>query len=430
MTKVIALILFGTVAWVVSMFYFVNWPDPEVQFATWCTLSQMISIFTAVLIFGASTGTLIDFAGLEVHHTGTPDNWTLFVGFARWIVAYGILQTAFLVLQKENSGLVCFASVAAHAVGFCAIDAFGVSLHLPIFSASLLRSCLGVMLSCTVLGTVSLVTHKMRDMIAKRETWGEDSKEEWLEHCAEADTESLGLSCGLLMSLLIRYAITGSLPMVHGNPRYKTDQQVWALFVVSICLAPVVVGSAVLQQTLKESDRFMSFLEDKGLKDLVLYLVDLFKETCIMTAGWCTLYWGYWCYYVLMEDEHGAGGMIGMRIVLAILFSGLVLASIIGIDFIADRTRHAKLEKGLRSLVKMMALLMGLSWESTFAIGVEAFASEVHSRYHTLAINLVVLGMCALVLPAWAMYIVPHTQETQGLRTHAEHEQAQHKEGA
>jgi hypothetical protein len=45
--------LLGCVAFIMTMFYGVNWPDPDIRHATWKTMSHTSSIFCAVLIFHA-----------------------------------------------------------------------------------------------------------------------------------------------------------------------------------------------------------------------------------------------------------------------------------------------------------------------------------------------------------------------------------------
>merc|ERR1712014_346737 len=82
-----------------------------------------------------------------------------------------------------------------------------------------------------------------------------------------------------------------------------------------------------------------------------------------------------------------------------------------GTDKAADLVNNRGLEYGLRSLLKTCALLMGLSWEATFNQGVHAIGLKYEGSTRTLVIVLLTTATCLVVLPAWAMYIVPYTVE-------------------
>ena len=47
----IACMLLGSVAFVMLLFYVVNWPDDDIRLYAWTIISTTLSIFTAVLAF-------------------------------------------------------------------------------------------------------------------------------------------------------------------------------------------------------------------------------------------------------------------------------------------------------------------------------------------------------------------------------------------
>lgn len=407
-TGLVSMMLFGCVSWVVSMFYFVNYPDEEIQHATWTTLSTMISIFAAVLLFSATTETLVDFAGLVIHHHGEPSPGTLFWGWFRWIVLTLLHQIGFVYLKDSPYQLKVFANIGGHLVGFGAIDAFGVTLHISEFSNSCTACLMGVVLAMIVLMTKTLVIHWLRLKWFEEQEWS--GKESWIEVCTESESESLGLSIGLFWSMLIRFSIAGTLPAVHGDPQYKNDHQVWLLFASSLFLVPMVVWIAIVRDGLQEREA----------NEKLLWFFEVIYETCQMAMGWTLLYWGYWYYYDWMMDKHGSGGKVGMRIIMAIMFSALSFMAIVWIDFVADRTANASVEKGMRSMLKTFALLMGLAWEATFTSAVKAIGHEFEGHEATFVIDGLVLTICAVVLPAWALYIFPKTFGADGNVKHVE----------
>ena len=48
--------LFASLTFVMSLFYLVNWPDPQIRAQAWRAVSQTIVIFVSVLVFNASNG--------------------------------------------------------------------------------------------------------------------------------------------------------------------------------------------------------------------------------------------------------------------------------------------------------------------------------------------------------------------------------------
>merc|ERR1712060_705192 len=97
------------------------------------------------------------------------------------------------------------------------------------------------------------------------------------------------------------------------------------------------------------------------------------------------------------------------RLIMAIVFSVIVFIAVLGIDKIADLVTDGGMEYGFRSLLKTCSLLMGLSWEACFNEGVHAIGLRYHGETQTLVVVLLSVVTCAVVLPAWAMYIVPKT---------------------
>jgi len=70
----IGLMLLGMVTFTMSLFYATHFPDPDVQHATWLTLSEAVSLFTAVLMFTSFKDIMVlQFGETGGHHHGMPD---------------------------------------------------------------------------------------------------------------------------------------------------------------------------------------------------------------------------------------------------------------------------------------------------------------------------------------------------------------------
>merc|ERR1719203_103454 len=89
----LALMLLGSVAWVMSLFYFVNSADSDIRQATWETLNSMLSIFCAVLLFAATKDVSVDFFGeAEGDHHSPPDARKFGISLLRVTVFFFVVQ--------------------------------------------------------------------------------------------------------------------------------------------------------------------------------------------------------------------------------------------------------------------------------------------------------------------------------------------------
>eukprot|EP00928_Gymnodinium_smaydae_P070154 TRINITY_DN54070_c0_g1_i1.p1 TRINITY_DN54070_c0_g1~~TRINITY_DN54070_c0_g1_i1.p1 ORF type:complete len:536 (-),score=68.16 TRINITY_DN54070_c0_g1_i1:41-1648(-) len=393
----LAKMLFGTMAFVMALFYFVNWPDPDIVKATWCTLNDMISIFCAVLIFSALCLVMADFAEADPHHHGPPTTKGICISYCRYIFLVIILELV-LIYCKHRPWLFKYcATLLAHVCGFAAIDCYGSTLQYQFFSESLLRSVCGVVLFSSAIVGVAIFTGTLRQ--------ADEGSEHWKEECTEVRTDYAALANGLLFSMVIRSAISGSLPPVHGAPRHKTFEQVWTLFVSSMLVIPLVLVASHFKK--KFHDEHASALKKK--------LAETAQQTACFTMGWTLLYWGYWQFYQAAgskDEDFGPGGKMLQRLTMAIVFSVIVFFAIVVIDKLADTASAMGgpgTENGLRALLKTFSLLMGLSWEACFNQGVTAIGLQYHGSEQTIVIVILTLATCSVVLPAWALYILPNT---------------------
>eukprot|EP00927_Polykrikos_kofoidii_P067467 TRINITY_DN6295_c0_g1_i2.p1 TRINITY_DN6295_c0_g1~~TRINITY_DN6295_c0_g1_i2.p1 ORF type:complete len:679 (+),score=95.37 TRINITY_DN6295_c0_g1_i2:295-2037(+) len=393
-SRSVAVMLLGTVGWVMSLFYFVNWPDADIRQATWDMLSTMVCIFCAVLLFSVTKDTMVAFAGEHVgDHHSPPDAKTIALSMVRFGVCFLSLQALFLRYKHNSWKLKYTTSLGSHVVGFAAIDLFGSILQAPAFSESLATCCVVTGFLILVLVIIYFPMHAVRVRMGERQ--------EFIDECGEAEIESFGLCLGLLVSMLIRFSISGYLPPVHGSPRGKSFLMDAKLFGASMLLGVALVLVSIKRSRMPPASNLT-----------LAKTMHALQETISMATGWCMLFTGYWVFYSTTADAGiGSGGSMEMRVFMTLVFSAICFLSMLMVDAMADRVDE-HFEKGLRALLNSFALLMGLSWEATFAEAVESVGSTFEDiKTRTVVSVTITVGLCAVVLPAWALYILPCTSD-------------------
>lgn len=129
-----------------------------------------------------------------------------------------------------------------------------------------------------------------------------------------------------------------------------------------------------------------------------------------------------WPFWSTTNDKGllGQGDVMTSHVVIVFICSAVTFVSFFIIDFIADRA-HGKVARGLRALGKAVCLMLGLAWEAAFWEGVHKMSAGMELQEKTsrmLVVTLSSLTLVAIVMPAWIMYIVPHTIELKDEELH------------
>jgi hypothetical protein len=300
-------------------------------------------------------------------------------------------------------------SLGAHFLGFAMIEVFGV-VFVVHFQKHVLFSIFGFVICLLIIILMYVATSAIR---TKFKIFGrEEDEKEWREVCAETENESASLAMGLVLSLLVRFAVTGHMPPVHGDPKHRSPKEVWILFGCALGFGVLLVIAALVGSRIKH--RIGSEPDDHNWRDCFVHRISDFTEKLmIMAMGWCFLFWGKWFYWEYTNDEGialGNGSLVIADLAQVMMFSLISFISILFIDKIADKlTIGSPIEIALRRTITMFGLLMGLSWETTFTSAVAAIGTGLEGTHKVLLDACVTLLICLTVLPAWAWYILPKT---------------------
>mmetsp|Transcript_156024 Transcript_156024/g.291151 ORF Transcript_156024/g.291151 Transcript_156024/m.291151 type:complete len:741 (+) Transcript_156024:65-2287(+) len=398
----LGIMLLGFITFMITLFYGVNYKDADVRFSVWCTLQDSISLLCGVLIFHAFKDCMVVQFGetddSEQHNP--PDIKSLIIAFVRMLVAFWMSQFTLLRYRKDERKLMAWGIVLGNVVAFTAIDSLGMIQQISPFADTPANAFLGVIIASVMMFSMSISGHIVRQYWMTWETGTiTDEEKKWDHQCEHTEDHFSGIAVGMLLSIVIRYSITGEMPPIWGAPRYKTESECTKLFGVSLALSlPIFFISLATHAMAKGTSG------NKGLKWIVRCM-KVFQTTMAMTMGWSLMYacrWQWW------TARHGVGEVMTARLMLALIFSYVGFIFIVVVDRIGDKVKVGK--EGFAVVNEAFSLGIGMSWEGAFSQSVDEFAEEYggeggHARAWTevlLAVFLIIL-----ILPAWVWYILP-----------------------
>jgi len=397
----LGVMMMGMVTFTMSLFYATHFPDPDVQHTTWVTLSDTMSLFCGVLLFTSFKDIMVlQFGETGGHHDSQPDLKSMIFSLLRTLICFWGVQALLMKIRKRTLLLKAVGSIGGNMIGFAAIDCFGMIQQVSPFrdnpGMASLGMCIGaLMIFCMCLSAHHVRYHYMRD---KDGIIKDVEKINWHDTCKEVENRFAGICLGLLLSIIVRQAITGTLPAVWGSPRNKTQDQVNILFGISLGMSvPVFAISMVVLALETHANSLPGVARAGRMTQLILS----------MSMGWSLVFCGQWEFW---SSTHGKGVGLGdkmtARIIMALLFSYMSFGFIIGLDFLADKLRVGR--GGFEAVSGAFVLGLGLAWQGAFSEATTCLSNRFDDKNTRAYMDaLMTFCLCATVMPAWVLYMLP-----------------------
>lgn len=456
----VAWVLFGGMVMLMMAFYLVNYKDEDIANATWLVICNAISLFCAVLLFlafrelvalatdgsdiqdrrlGAASGadwgqcwgsgSNSRFLGHVFHSrrlVGVPTQKTLLVDVFCVIFMFCFWETMLFVVRKKEGHLAAVGLISGHCVGFSTLYAFGNMQqcepfrNTPGFSFIVVIAALltGIVLSCIS----KLLRFKMTAVLpcCKNSQQSHDVHH-WHHQCKHVEREALAFAVSFLVAQVLQFAAAKELAPLHAVPKGRDPGDADAVFGFGCVsgLAIGVVAAGFAEHRIASSHGHHELVAHKHGHEMSWFqlAMHMVKDTLAFTAGWCLLMLVKLTFWSATDDKGllGDGDVMTSHLVIVFISSVLTFATFFVIDFVADRS-HVDFKRGLRSLGKTFMLLLGLAWEGAFWEGAHSMSQGMGLENQTqrmLCVALLSLTFSAIAMPAWIMYVVPHTLEVE-----------------
>eukprot|EP00403_Amphidinium_massartii_P041533 CAMPEP_0178435986 /NCGR_PEP_ID=MMETSP0689_2-20121128/34208_1 /TAXON_ID=160604 /ORGANISM="Amphidinium massartii, Strain CS-259" /LENGTH=776 /DNA_ID=CAMNT_0020058071 /DNA_START=36 /DNA_END=2363 /DNA_ORIENTATION=- len=448
MARLLGWCIFGIFVLMALVFYLVNMNDPQVKRTTWMAISNTLSLLCAILLYDSlmsflvvlvdqiiGTDTAVADASFFVHSTvptcaapshsssttdshsstatsstgsaghrrlstGGVSNTDITVAFFLFGAVFLITEFGFFWFRSRKFALGAWAAINAHVVGFAALGFFGTVQQVSPFCEDWGATLTPILMAWAFMGMLLLLSSFMRHCYAKKAEWESEAEmEEFEEICAESEDDSLAFCLGFLISVALRFAISGVMPSLHDVPIGKTAGEVFGLGTVGfLSIVAVIIFGLVPTPEMRVLKR----------------AYHSFTACLTMTAGWCAVYFSQWLFWWATDGYGvlGEGNMLSAALVLVFFCTLYAIGMTLLCDYIGDN--YAQLRKAMDLVLVSFVLLTGLSWESAFLSAASAIDPSVSNALGKAALDLLeVVCFCSVIIPAWIWYILPHALEQQ-----------------
>mmetsp|Transcript_63960 Transcript_63960/g.183735 ORF Transcript_63960/g.183735 Transcript_63960/m.183735 type:complete len:614 (-) Transcript_63960:122-1963(-) len=402
--KLCGFFVVGTVAFIMAIYYAVNWWQRKPRMFAWKMISATISIFLSVMTFSCCERLLLGITWLP------EEAWKVLSFF----IFYAFLQLSLRLLIENPLTLTAIGTCCGHMAGFAAISAFeGIQANIleGIQAKGIqakIQDELTIFVVClafgAVMGTVlcfgTWLRQNKEEELGHRK--GEEAVDMWMEQCVEAEDDAFCLAMGLLASQFVRYQILGFLPPLSGYPAGKTRSQIHSMQISVMVFSVLLLLSTYVTKQIMKRDSFLFVPSAR--------IVRIVQGTLAMTLTWLVIFWTQWEYYY----DHRQDKLI-MKTILAVIISAAVFPalSVISLHCVANSGVEAK---ALKAIVNALGLLVGLSWEKAFDFSIrEVVLGDANGAHYMWSMILWTVGMDLIVGIAWAYFILPQADpEVQG----------------
>ncbi|CAE7150565.1 ttll6 [Symbiodinium pilosum] len=385
------LALFGTLLCAMMLFYLVNQPHKDLQISTWQLLSGNVALFCTVILFMALKklwkcimGTGSDMA--------TVGNVLSFAKFAVLMFFFPMLRSKLQDKTRLAAARIC----GTYLIGYSGSDSFAYILSLDPFSSGAGYYFAGLLLMMVVLAGLLTLAFRLADRMQPSEGYDPDKEAEQIE--------AAGFQVGFLVSVWIRFLVTGFLPGSKKGARALVLDDLTSLGLVLI----VSVGAFALVMF-----KVRPLAAQTERRPATRRLFRLITEASAMTMGWLLFFWVQWAWWYSLQSPDGShnAGRHSALMSQAVTSAIMVYCGIVGLFFVAKRM--GKNASDFPELTNAWVLQTGFCWEVAIYGGlIDAHSATYSSTMaRRMAAIVCILLILLAILPAWYWYILPRAME-------------------
>lgn len=386
-TVTAAACLLGTTAAMQVLFYLTHCKYQRMRATTWKLVSSTMSIFGAVLVYNVMS------TAAKMVVESNP--WLKRSPYCTRVSTCLVLCQAMLYrLRNHPLKLSATATLGGHLTAFFAIGSFG-KIQEVFFQSSWQCSLLAPLLFILIVTAGCSLTYLLRRTVSKLDDGRIDALErEWMSECMEYEDEVITMVLGFLFAQTLRFSLVGELVPREEDPKEQNEWAVAWMITVSLILEVGLLAATWLISGDASHHENPTFRRRAS---------DIFKNLLGMTAAWVSLFGYRWG--LLKNLTLGTASDVTANMILTLIISSTCVLVIFVLSMVAGFLDFH--DRSLKAITSAVALLVGLSWETTFSKAIEGLAnSDLLGHPKTVRIC---LSTCLFLVayPAWQWYILP-----------------------
>lgn len=401
----ISMMLLGSVAFMMALFYLVNHHDEDMVKYSWQVISATISIFSAVLLFQGVNGVVEEYflegQGIYVE---------LGLGVLQFLLWFALLQLSLAYMSGSMShgpveitedqqqtierNLKCYSVLLGHIAGFAAINAFAVLQQAADATWLAFAIAPAGWLVVYILSQMMSVVREHVNMADDGEL--DEAETLWDEVTAETEDDVVGLVVSFTMVQAFRLLIGGTLPNEEGeepSPE-RAEHTNWQVFMLSgLGYVAFSIEFMRMKHNIRGHQTYQRFINQT-------------RNVIVMFTAWCWFFsWDWFISHNLPNLEHG----MSKQVVLALAVTATSMLGIFVVDQWSDLpTTDAVEKRALRTLARALGMLIGFGWEKAFDKAIATVSSFAKKDLDPVMLKLfLAVTLSALVVPAWRWFILP-----------------------
>lgn len=409
------MMLGGSMFFYVLVLYFITCGDQDIQATTWKVISGAMSLGCTALLF--QSWRLLTF--LQGSQQPLDPDTILAFSVCRW---FGAMLVIPFMMRWFVSPVIREAvkELGGYFIGFAAIDAIGgLMKHGPWFQNP---GCyfLGIQVYAAVFIAMMVLGWAIRRRIfADQDGNFKPDDTQWKLAVEGAEHNAFSLSIGLLLSALIRYAISHTVPELNSSPAYRSRKDVLFLLATAgiAAFTTMIISSAV------------SYFKDPRYGPIGFRFATLVSQTLELATAWLFFYYMEWQFWWAAHLTGVVGGSevdeLVAEMAVTMLTTVLVFILIFFTDKVADLL-HRPRNSALRELHGSYSLLIGFSWEMSLYITIKGvgvqYQNYAEGCWAMLQLSLLIL---VIIVPLWWRVVLPRLlQVTEAHNVYAEQRDA------
>jgi hypothetical protein len=405
LTVTAPVLIMGGLAFNMFFFYLVNAEHKVIRDQTWTMLNMAVSIFCAVL-FNSFWNMLLKyiFNMHDAHGHHVPDSSQVIsaaIQFLAWWFAFTFV--AFYLCSDILLQLKGWGTIGGHIMGFASIHLFGTLAETETFRSNTWFILLLVLIFAAVWAVLMALSRVVGTCVErgleKSNKINEKEMERWHDQSKETGIDFFSLGAGFLISLWVRFLITGHLPGIEQSTFIADERSTFLLYCNALLLLLLGCVFAFIRRMVTKK---------KGRESTLWTVINLVDHALFFAGAWVLLFSLQWHFSIgpLKHTVMARASVACVASVIAIIFI-LVMSGL----FTKCVSTDAK--PLFRGMFMALSLCMGLSWEKTFDASIEGLAEHIHEKNGISKRN-VKLWVCAfdfflfiIVFPAWMAYMLP-----------------------